>query len=206
MPTLELPDVAINGHATPLAGRLTGLLAQPSPLTPVVPDDAPFTPGQKQWLSGLLTGLSVPCELPPRHARKGTLPPAVAAPAVSLTILYGSQSGNGEALSKDLRKHASSQGFAPAVRELNDVALSELPSLGRVVIVCSTFGEGDPPDNAKKFSRHSTPTRRRSWLACRTASAGWATPATRTSTKRAGTSTQRLAVLGAKSYGRLRIV
>ncbi len=143
----------LNGHAngTALAGdRLNGAVATltaPNPATPTVPDDAPFTPGQRQWLNGLLTGLTVLS----RAAQGGSGNSQPEAPAVPLTILYGSQSGNCEALSKDLRKHAKASGFAPAVRELNDVALDELPGMGRLVVVCSTFGEGDPPDNAKSF-------------------------------------------------------
>ncbi|MEM8737295.1 MAG: sulfite reductase flavoprotein subunit alpha [Planctomycetota bacterium] len=122
----------------------------PSALTPVVPEDAPFAPDQRQWLNGLLAGLTV---LARAAQDRGAGPGGAdaAAPAVPLTILYGSQSGNGEALSKDLRKHAKAAGFAPDVKELNDIDLADLPGVGRAVVVCSTFGEGDPPDNAAKF-------------------------------------------------------
>ncbi|MEO1235667.1 MAG: sulfite reductase flavoprotein subunit alpha, partial [Planctomycetota bacterium] len=120
----------------------------PSPLAPVVPADAPFADDQRQWLNGLLTGLTVLARAAHDRGQGNTGPDA---PAVPLTILYGSQSGNAEALSKDLRKHATAAGFKPDVKELNDLDLADLPGVGRAVIVCSTFGEGDPPDNAQKF-------------------------------------------------------
>ncbi|MEM9251815.1 MAG: flavodoxin domain-containing protein [Planctomycetota bacterium] len=137
-----------NGHD--LSTRQLTAALQPSAVTPVVPDDAPFNAGQRQWLNGLLTGLSVLANAAASRAG-GDAGAAADAPATPIAILYGSQSGNCEALSKDLRKHAKSLGFDPAVRELNDVEPAELAGLGRVLVVCSTFGEGDPPDNAAKF-------------------------------------------------------
>ncbi|MEM8782454.1 MAG: flavodoxin domain-containing protein [Planctomycetota bacterium] len=119
-----------------------------NPAAPVVPDDAPFDAGQRQWLNGLLTGLTVLARAANGAGASGNEP---SAPATPVSILYGSQSGNCEALSKDLRKAAKAAGFDPKVSELNDVDPAELPALGRVLIVCSTFGEGDPPDNAMKF-------------------------------------------------------
>ncbi|MEM7576310.1 MAG: sulfite reductase flavoprotein subunit alpha [Planctomycetota bacterium] len=122
-----------------------------NPAAPLVPDDAPFDAGQRQWLNGLLTGLTVLARAANGGAAGASGGTELAAPAVPLSILYGSQSGNCEALSKDLRKAAKAAGFDPKVSELNDVEPAELAALGRVLIVCSTFGEGDPPDNAMKF-------------------------------------------------------
>ena len=74
-----------------------------------------------------------------------------AAEVAPLAVLYGSQSGNCEALARDLRKKAKTAGFAPEVAELDAFDRSRLPQLERLLIVTSTFGEGDPPDNAKEF-------------------------------------------------------
>ncbi len=133
---------------TPIPHSPTEILTAPSPVTPTVPEDAPFDQGQRQWLNGLLTGLTVLARA--AHDRN-TGTPAIDAPVVPITILYGSQSGNCESLSKNLRKHATAIGFQPDVRELNNVDPGELLALQRVLILCSTFGEGDPPDNAKTF-------------------------------------------------------
>ncbi|MEM6477299.1 MAG: sulfite reductase flavoprotein subunit alpha, partial [Pseudomonadota bacterium] len=109
-----------------------------------IPDDAPFDPVQRQWLNGLLTGINAVIT-----AANGAMEEAE--PATALKVLFGSQSGNCEALSKDLRKHASTVGFDPDVQQLNDVSLEDLAQSNHALIVVSTFGEGEPPDNAAKF-------------------------------------------------------
>jgi len=77
--------------------------------------------------------------------------PADDAAGTPLTIAYGSQSGNCEALSKDLRKLGRASGFKPDVLPLNDLDAERLKGVRHLLVVCSTFGEGDPPDNAKAF-------------------------------------------------------
>ncbi|PCJ31943.1 MAG: sulfite reductase subunit alpha [Gammaproteobacteria bacterium] len=109
-----------------------------------LPEDAPFDPAQRQWLNGLLTGISTiaaAAQAGPEEEISGT----------PLTILYGSQSGNCEVLAKDLKKYSASQGFEAKIEELDSSSLAALAQLQHVLIICSTFGEGEPPDNAKNF-------------------------------------------------------
>lgn len=106
-------------------------------------DSAPFEGEQRTWLNGLLTGLNAIAT-----AAQGD---AAEAPGTPMTILYGSQSGNAEALSKTMRKYAKTQGFEAAVSELDGVDPADLASMKHVLIICSTFGEGEPPDNAASF-------------------------------------------------------
>ncbi|BAM04201.1 diflavin oxidoreductase [Phycisphaera mikurensis] len=139
MPTSTLPAPA---------GLLDGLSpGKASPYAPYVPADAPFSEPQRQWLNGLFTGLSVIA----RAANAGGDGKEPEAPAVPLLVAYGSQSGTAEALSKNVRKFAATSGFQPEVKQLNDVEPAELAGFGHVLLLCSTFGEGDPPDNALKF-------------------------------------------------------
>ncbi len=114
-------------------------------ITPHIPENAPFNDAQKQWLNGLLTGLSVIA-----GAKKGT-GSAQEIPLTPLTVLYGSQSGNCEALSKDLRKFGKTQGFEATISELDSFDRDALVDVKHLIILCSTFGEGDPPDNATEF-------------------------------------------------------
>jgi sulfite reductase (NADPH) flavoprotein alpha-component len=110
----------------------------------MVTDAAPFSTEQQLWLNGFLTGLA--------GARLHQAKPAVPAVArARLTILYGSQSGNCEALGRELRKKATAAGFAPQVAELDAFDRAKLAEVRHLLIVTSTFGEGDPPDNARKF-------------------------------------------------------
>ena len=111
-----------------------------------LPPDAPFTGEQRRFVQGFLTALQSV-----QSAQKSTQA-ASDAPGAALTILYGSQSGNCEALSKGIRKAARNRGFGPDVMALDSLDFDQLSEIEHLLILCSTFGEGDPPDNAKKFT------------------------------------------------------
>jgi sulfite reductase (NADPH) flavoprotein alpha-component len=108
-----------------------------------IPETAPFDEAQRHWLNGLLSGLHAIAN----SAAAGETPQV----GTALTVLYGSQSGNAEALSKDLRKFSKTQGFEPAVAALDDVQVSDLSAINHLLIIAATFGEGEPTDNAAKF-------------------------------------------------------
>jgi sulfite reductase (NADPH) flavoprotein alpha-component len=115
--------------------------------TPFIPASAPFTPEQRAWLNGYFVGL-----LSNAHRTAGE-PPAVAEQKALLPLLigYGSQSGTSEQLAKRLGKEAAKNGFAAEISELNAISLEKLAQQGRFLIVTSTWGDGDPPDNATEF-------------------------------------------------------
>ncbi|MDV7142130.1 flavodoxin domain-containing protein [Tropicimonas sp. TH_r6] len=115
-----------------------------SPASPeFIPEDAPFDPAQRHWLNGLLTGL---------HAIAASATTGGDAESgTALCVLYGSQSGNCESLSKDLRKFARTQGFEASVAALDDIELSDLASVSHLLILAATFGEGEPTDNSARF-------------------------------------------------------
>ncbi|MEM6259596.1 MAG: flavodoxin domain-containing protein [Planctomycetota bacterium] len=115
--------------------------------TDLIPSDAPFEKDQRRFAEGFLAGL-----LSVRAAHEANKPVDDSA-GTPLTIAYGSQSGNCEALSKDLRKLARSKGFKPNVVELNAITPEALQETRHLLVVCSTFGEGDPPDNAAAFCK-----------------------------------------------------
>ncbi|MEM6759496.1 MAG: flavodoxin domain-containing protein [Pseudomonadota bacterium] len=131
---------------TPLIAKtIEAAVAATEPQVDLVPADAPFDEAQRQWLNGLLTGLSAIAASAAAGAG------ADAAPLAPVNVLYGSQSGNCEGLSKDLRKFAPSQGFEAKVQVLDDITPADLAVMDHVTIVVSTFGEGEAPDNASKF-------------------------------------------------------
>ncbi|MEL6643578.1 MAG: flavodoxin domain-containing protein [Pseudomonadota bacterium] len=131
---------------TPLIGTaIEAALSSDTPQIELVPEDAPFDAEQRQWLNGLLTGLSA---IAASAAAAGGEDDVALTP---LQVLYGSQSGNCEALSKDLRKSAGGYGYEAEVLALDDITPADLAEMQHVVIVVSTFGEGDPPDNATNF-------------------------------------------------------
>jgi len=82
----------------------------------------------------------------------GILPQAiVSAPANSLTVLYGSQTGNGEGVAAELAERARSQGFDVDLISLAEYKPTKLKRETLVTFVVSTHGEGDPPDDAELF-------------------------------------------------------
>ena len=68
-----------------------------------------------------------------------------------LTILYGSQSGNSEMIAIDAADLASNSGLLPQVVSMNDISIEELANVERLLIIVSTFGEGDMPDAAESL-------------------------------------------------------
>ena len=69
----------------------------------------------------------------------------------SLLILFGSQSGNSEGVCVKVSKMASKYGLEPTIKSMDEIQISEIPGHKRVMIVCSTWGEGDMPDNAEEL-------------------------------------------------------
>jgi sulfite reductase (NADPH) flavoprotein alpha-component len=119
-------------------------LSDPS-FIPQLPESAPFTPEQRAYLNGFFAGLF-------SRVPAGQNPAAPAAePLTPLSILFGSQTGNAENLAKRIAKEAGKRGFAPTVHDLGRYAVAQLAAEQCLLIVTSTYGDGDPPDNAKTF-------------------------------------------------------
>ena len=112
---------------------------------PVIPDTAPFSPAQKAWLNGFLAGL-----FSRGTAGAGASAAAVAAPALQpLTILFSSQTGTSERLAKKAAKLAGKRGFAPTLLEASQASLQKLSQESTVLLLTSTYGDGEPPDSGK---------------------------------------------------------
>ncbi len=109
---------------------------------------AAASPTQRAWLSGFLAGIEA------ASASAQPAPAAAAAPAIQrakLLVLFGSESGNAEALAADVRRAAQKLGFAAKVQDMADVTPADLARAENVVVIASTWGEGDPPQRAESF-------------------------------------------------------
>jgi sulfite reductase (NADPH) flavoprotein alpha-component len=104
------------------------------------------SPEQLQWLSGYVAGFqaAVGRRVPPE-------PAAPAAPKPKLAILYATESGNAEALAGAARKVAMRMGFAAKVIDMADTTPAQIAGAGDLLVVASTWGEGDPPQRAEPF-------------------------------------------------------
>jgi sulfite reductase (NADPH) flavoprotein alpha-component len=116
---------------------------------PFIPDNAPFTAEQRLWLNGYLAGFF-------SDAGAGTralagISTAPAAPPRPLTILFGSQTGTAEGLAKKTAKVAETRGFAPKLVCMEKHDTVDFATAEHVLVITSTYGDGEPPDNAQSF-------------------------------------------------------
>jgi sulfite reductase (NADPH) flavoprotein alpha-component len=102
------------------------------------------TAEQRQWLSGYIAGFQAAAD-----AR--ATPAAAPAAKLPLTILYASESGNAETLAIQARKAAARAGFGVKVLDMADAAPADIARAGNLLVIASTWGEGDPPQRAEAF-------------------------------------------------------
>ena len=113
---------------------------------PVIPETAPFDAMQRMWLNGFLAGLFS------SESNTAIAPAAVTSPSLGpLLFLYGSQTGSSEGLANRFAKEAKKQGFETRVVGMENHATIDLTKEKRVLIVTSTYGDGEMPDNAQPF-------------------------------------------------------
>ena len=68
-----------------------------------------------------------------------------------VTVLYGSQSGNAENLSKQLKEDLERRGINCNVEAMNDVDIKSMNAMENIIFITSTAGQGEFPRNAKDF-------------------------------------------------------
>ncbi|MBX3742410.1 MAG: flavodoxin domain-containing protein [Akkermansiaceae bacterium] len=110
-----------------------------------IPDNAPFTGTQKMWLKGFLAGIAA--GLPQGGASAPPVAEAVKS-GLPVTILWGSQTGTAESYAKKLAKALTAQGHSPTILDMADASVDLLSSVKHLAILTSTYGDGEPPDNA----------------------------------------------------------
>lgn len=109
---------------------------------------------QKTWLSGYLTAIQgIAAVAAGTGAASNVQAEAVSAVSVppasrEVTVLYGSQTGNSSGLSKKLAKKLEEQGLQVTLSSMGDFKPNGLKKIENLLIVVSTHGEGEPPDNA----------------------------------------------------------
>ena len=134
-----------------LAGFLAGL-GGGAPGTPVLPPTAPLDPDHALWVDGLLAGLF--SRTPdPRAGRVGdaTDGRGTARRVRQIVVLWASQTGTAEELAGTLAQRLGALGLGPRCVAMDDCLPSDLPSGADLVLVTSTFGDGDAPDNGTAF-------------------------------------------------------
>ncbi|ANU37551.1 assimilatory sulfite reductase (NADPH) flavoprotein subunit [Vibrio scophthalmi] len=133
--TQELPSVA-----SPLNDQQLNQLQQ------TVTD---LSSQQLAWVSGYFWGLAQHQQPAAAAAPINQAAAAVAAkPAGKLAIIYASQTGNAKGVAEALEQEAKAQGIAVQLFDASDYKGKNLAKETHVIIVASTNGEGEAPDNA----------------------------------------------------------
>ena len=120
------------------------------------PDHAPFTPDQRRLLEAAISGLD-PVQrgwlsgFLASSASSVASAPAAPAAATKLVVLYGTESGNAESLADRAGKEAKKRGFQPVVKNMSEIAAADLAKVSDLLVVVSTWGDGEPPESATTF-------------------------------------------------------
>ncbi|TMX40173.1 assimilatory sulfite reductase (NADPH) flavoprotein subunit [Vibrio rotiferianus] len=101
---------------------------------------------QLAWVSGYFWGLAQ--NQPSAAAANPIAQAAAAKPAGKLSIIFASQTGNAKGVAESLEQEAKAEGIAVELFDASDYKGKNLAKETHVIIVASTNGEGEAPDNA----------------------------------------------------------
>ena len=109
--------------------------------TPNIPHNAPYSETQRAWIGGFFAGMH-------SHMLQNS-GSSNNADARIINILYGTQTGNAESVAVDAATAAKSHGLLPVVKSMDEIEVDTLAKMEYLLIITSTYGEGEMPDNAQ---------------------------------------------------------
>ncbi len=108
---------------------------------PTISSDAPYSASQRAWLSGFFAGM---------HSQLlQSANTVVQTEARVVNILYGSQTGNAQSVANDAATAAKAHGLKPLVHSMDEITAAQLSVMATVLLITSTYGEGEMPDSAQ---------------------------------------------------------
>ena len=149
-----------------LAGLIAGLRSEAGRRTtgvPTLPVNAPFDSPTRLWVDGLLAGIFARTETPGAPAvptvEQPTIAPAKreAAPKrAPIVVLWASQTGNAEELATEVVAQLGEAGLPVECHSMDDFPVAQLPTTRELLLITSTTGDGEPPDNGAGLWRALT--------------------------------------------------
>src|SRR5690606_38249539 len=113
--------------------------------------------GQLQWLSGFFTGLGQTSSTLSNTVKNSELVPVNAIAEVSsekINILFGSHTGNSEALAQKLALQAEQRGIEVEVSDMASFKSRDLKKIKNLAVIVSTHGLGEPPVQAEDLHKY----------------------------------------------------
>ena len=141
-----------------LVGLLAGLrseVGRRTPGVPTLPLSAPFDSATRQWVDGLLAGMFARTDTSRPDAVSSSEEPAAATRA-PIVVLWASQTGNAEELATHVAAQLGEAGLPVALHSMDDFPPAALPTTREMLLITSTTGDGEPPDNGTALWRALT--------------------------------------------------
>ena len=66
-----------------------------------------------------------------------------------LLLIFGTETGNAEELADDAAHSAERLDLNPTVMDMEDITPEDISGTKRLIVICSTWGEGEQPVNAQ---------------------------------------------------------
>ena len=107
-----------------------------------------FDSKELYWLSGYCSGLADAKGTQANLSGQVTSQPAV---ELKTVVLYASQSGNAQTLAEQLHQNLSQKGLTAELASVDDFKPAKLKEQQIILLIASTHGEGEPPDDAIDF-------------------------------------------------------
>lgn len=156
------PPPLTEAERTYIAGFVSGLRSDAGRRmggVPVLPSGAPLAGPTRLWLDGMLAVLfsrAQPAREPAAalHAAHDEAAPGgvrIVRTRPKVVLLWASQTGNIESLTDDYATQLMNAGFEIRVACMSDYPAASLAKAQYVLLMTSTFGDGDPPDNGREF-------------------------------------------------------
>ncbi len=139
---MPVPGGAVEQFGSPLSAQQAGLFGSLA--------GSSLTAVQAAWLSGYFSAMSGGQGVAPAGDISGQ-PASQASTLPLMTVLFGSQTGNGEGLAEQLVEQAKGRGFNAIAKDMADYEPTALQSEKLLFVIVSTHGEGDPPVAAEEL-------------------------------------------------------
>ena len=66
-----------------------------------------------------------------------------------LMIIFGTETGNAEMVAEDAQRMAANYGLNATIHDMDDLSVDDFSGVTRLLVSCSTWGDGDQPMNAE---------------------------------------------------------